>query len=136
MLYHENEVWKKKNSLNHFDVTMCSYDEAKVSELVGTLLLSTLANGIPERNSGLYRDDGLNLMRNENGQKTDRIIKELTEIFKEIDLKIEIKTSLKVINFLDIIFNLSNGTYKPYRKPSDNLLNVNTSFNHLPQIIK
>ena len=57
----------------------------------------------------------------------DRIIKEVTEIFKEIDLKTEIKTSLKVINFLDIIFNLSNGTYKPYRKPSDNLLNVNTS---------
>ena len=126
-MYHENEVWKKKNSLNHFDVTMCSYNEAEVSELVGRLVLSTLANSIPKRNSGLYRDDG---------QKTDRIIKDVTEMFKEIDLKIEIKTKLKVINFLDTTFNLSNGTYKPYRKPSNNLLNVNTSFNHLPQIIK
>ena len=59
-------------------------------------------------------------------------MKEVTEICKEIDLKIEIKTNLKVVNFLDITFNLSNDTYKPYGKPNDNLLYINTSSNHLP----
>ena len=102
---------KKKNSDNCFDVTMGSYDGAKVCELVGALVLSILANSIPKRNSGLYRDDGLILMRNEKGRKTDRIKKEATKIFKEIGFKIEIKTDLKVVDFLDITFNLSNDTY-------------------------
>ena len=43
LLHHENETWKKKNWDNCFDVTMGSYDEAEVCELVGILLLSTLA---------------------------------------------------------------------------------------------
>ena len=102
---------KKKNSDNCFDVTMGSYDGAKICELVGALVLSILANSIPKRNSGLYRDDGLILMRNEKGRKTDRIKKEVTKIFKEIGFKIEIKTDLKVVDFLDITFNLSNDTY-------------------------
>ena len=102
---------KKKNSDNCFDVTMDSYDGAKVCELVGALVLSILANSIPKRNSGLYRDDGLILMRNENGQKTDRIKQEVTKILKEIGFKTEIKTNLKVVDFLDITFNLSNHTY-------------------------
>ena len=102
---------KKKNSDNCFVVTMGSYDGAKVCELVGALVLSILANSIPKRNSGLYRDDGLILMRNEKGRKTDRIKKEVTKIFKEIGFKIEIKTDLKVVDFLDITYNLSNDTY-------------------------
>ena len=75
-------------------------------------------------------------MRNENGPNTDRTRTGVIKIFKEIGFKTEIKTNLKVVDFLDITFNLSNGTYKPYRKPNDNLLYVNTSSNHLPQIIK
>ena len=68
--------------------------------------------------------------------KTDRIRKEVIKIFKEIGFKIEIKTNLKIVDFLDITFNISNVTYKPYRKPNDNLLCVNTSSNQSPQIIK
>ena len=121
LLYHENEAWKKKNSDNCFDVTMSSYDGREVCELVGTLVLSTLANSIRKENSGLYRDDGLIPMRNENGQKKEIIRKEVTKIFKYIGFKIEIKTNFKVVEFLGITFNLSNGTYKPYRKLNDNL---------------
>ena len=33
-------------------------------------------------------------------------------------------------------FNLLDGTYKPYKKTNDQLLYVNTSSNHPPQIIK
>ena len=61
-------------------------------------------------------------MRNEHPQKTDRIRKEVIKIFKVTGLKIEIKTSLKVVAFLDITFSLFNGTYKLYRKPKNNLL--------------
>ena len=61
-------------------------------------------------------------MRNEHPQKTDRIRKEVIKIFKETGLKIEIRTSLKVVAFLDITFSLFNDTYKLYGKPKNNLL--------------
>ena len=35
-----------------------------------------------------------------------------------------------------IAFNLLDGIYKPYKRPNDRLLYVNTSSNHPPQIIK
>ena len=97
--------------------------------MVVALVLSALANSISKGDSGFYRDDGLILLRNENGQKTDRIRKKVIKIFKETDFKVEIKTN---VDFLDITLNLFNGAYKPYRKPNDKLLYVNTSSNHPP----
>ena len=43
---------------------------------------------------------------------------------------------LEIVNFLDVTFNLTDRTYRPYRKPNDKLLSIHTSFNHPPQIIK
>ena len=60
------------------------------------------------------------------------MVKEVIKIFKTIGFKTEIKTNLKVVDFLDITSNLSNGTYKPYWTPSDKLLYVDTSSNYLP----
>ena len=37
-------------------------------------------------------------------------------------------------NFLDLTFDLTNGTYKPYRKPNDQPLYINSSSNHPPSI--
>ena len=56
--------------------------------------------------------------------------------FKNAGFKIEIKTNLHIVDFLNVTFNLLNGTYKPYKKPNDQLLYANTSSNHPPQIIK
>ena len=52
---------------------MGSHDGAEVCEFVGILVFFTLANSIPKENIGFYMDDGLILMRNENGQKAGRI---------------------------------------------------------------
>ena len=46
------------------------------------------------------------------------------------------KTNLHIVDFLDVTFTLLDGTYKPYKKPNNQLLYVNTSLNHPPQIIK
>ena len=62
----------------------------------------------------------------------DGIRKEVIKVFKHTEFKIEIKTHLKIVDFLDITFNISSGTYKPYRKPNEKLLYVNTSSNHSP----
>ena len=44
--------------------------------------ISSLSNKLDTQSTGLYRDDGLVLLRNTAKQKTDRIQKDITEIFK------------------------------------------------------
>ena len=83
-----------------------------------------------------YRDDGLIILRNTNGQKMEQIRKSAIKVFKDIGFKIEVKSNLKIVHFLDVTFNLSNECYSPCKKPNDNLLYVNTSSNHPPQITK
>ena len=126
----------KKNTESCFDVIMGSFDGAKICELVGIHTLSLLSNKLDKQSTGLYRDDGLVLLRNTYKQKTDQIRKDIIEIFKNAGFKIEIKTNLHIVDFLDVTFNLLNGMYKPYKEPNDQLLHVNTSSNHPPQIIK
>ena len=132
LLYNNQESWEKKNMDSCFDVTMRSYDGTEIYELVGTRLLFLLANIIDKNNCGLYRDDGLILLCNVNRQNMDRIRKNVIKISKEVGFKIKIK----IVDFLDATFNLTNGTYPPYKKPNDPLLYVNTSSNHPPQVIK
>ena len=43
---------------------------------------------------------------------------------------------LHIVYFLDITFDLLDRTYKPYKKPNNQLLCVNTSSNHPSKIIK
>ena len=71
---------------------MGSYDGAEICDLVGINLLSLLANIIDTINCGLYRDDGLILLYNVNGQKMDLVRKKVIKIFA---FKIEIQTHLK-----------------------------------------
>ena len=115
---------------------MGSFDGAEICELVGIYILSSLSNKPDKQPTGLYRDVELVLLRNTFKQKTNRIRKDIIEIFKNAGFKIEIKTNLHIVDFLDVTSNLLDGTYKPYKKPNDQLLYVNTSSNHPPQIIK
>ena len=71
-----------------------------------------------------------------NGQQIDQLRKKIIKIVKEIGFKIDIETNLKIVNFLDMTFNLINVSYKPYKKPVDTLLYINKNSNHPPQIIK
>ena len=61
--------------------------------------------------------------------------KNIIKIFKGTGFAIDIETNLKIVDFLDITFNLNNRTYRPYKKPNDLLSYINKSLNHLPQII-
>ena len=40
------------------------------------------------------------------------------------------------VNFLDVIFNLRNESYQPYKKPNEELQYINVLTNHQPQILK
>ena len=114
---------------------MGSYDGVEVRELVGIYVLTRLTTIIKKSDCGLYRDDSLVILRNVNGQKIDRTRKNIIKIFKDVGFSINIETNLKVVDFLDITFNLNYDIYKPYKKPNDSLLYINKSSNYPPQII-
>ena len=63
---------------------------------------------------GLYRNHGMAVVKQMSGPELEIKRKKNTEIFKNYGLVITIKTNLFVVNFLDIKFNLLNGTFKPY----------------------
>ena len=50
-----------------------------------------------------------------NGQQIDQLRKRIIKIVKETGFKIDIETNLKIVNFLDMTFNLINVSYKPYK---------------------
>ena len=115
---------------------MRSNDGAEICEPTGVYILSQLSNLLKQEDVNLYRDNGLILLRNPNGQLSDRIRKNAIKLFKDIGFKTEIEANLKLVNFLGATFNLANSTYEPYRKPNDNLLYIHYSSNHSPQNIK
>ena len=138
-MFYENEAWKKKDTDTIFDVTMGSYDGAELCEFIGIYIQSLFLNILSEDNMGLYRDDGLSILRKINKQEIDRVREKIISIFKNIDFKIKIVTNFTEVDFLGVTFNLENNTYRPYKKPNDKLIKliyIDVSSNHPPQIKK
>ena len=99
----------EKDGQGLFDVTMGSWDGAKVCELVGLYLLNQLKDLIPIENAGLYRDDGLAFIRSRSGRLLDRYRKDIIELFRREGLSITCETNLSVTDYLDVIFNMETG---------------------------
>ena len=110
LLFFGNETSKKKSTERSFDVTMGSFDGAEICELIGLHIQSNLENILPKTNFGLYRDNGLVLLRNLNGQEMDKKRKTIIKILKDIGFSIDIKTNLQELDFFDVTLNLLNGT--------------------------
>ena len=101
--------WSKRNSDNTFDVTMGSYEGAEVCELIGLFILNTLQDRFG-KDVGLYRDDGLAVINTRSGRLCDRERKELAAVFDNLRLKITAQTNQLRTNFLDLVFDLNNGS--------------------------
>ena len=135
LLFHDGLPWVKRDSSNAFDVTMGSFDGAEICELVSLFILSKLKDTFGN-NIGLYRDDGLVLLDTKSGRLSNKARKDLTHAFNELGLNITAQANQLSTNFLAITFDLSNGTYKPYRKPNDEPPYINRHSNHPPPIIR
>ena len=116
-----------------FDVTVGSFDNAEVWELVRLFILNDLANKYGTNNIGLYRDDGLAIFENKTEPHAERTRKEITRRLQEQRLTITIQTNLKSVDYLDITLNLTSGLFQPYRKPNDEPLYINSKSNHPPK---
>ena len=109
---------------------------AKVWELIGIFMLSILSKHINKNHTGLYRDDGLTILKNNSGPEAEKLKKKFQKLFKEKDLDIIVQWSLKITNYLDITLNLNDGSYRPYRKPNEETNYVHINSDHPPSIIK
>ena len=89
-----------------FEVTMGSYDNAEVNDLVGLYLLNKLGPLIGTKIVGFFRDDGLVVIHQANGPKMDKIRKDIIALFKSEGLSVTIDTNLIDTDFLDVSFKL------------------------------
>ena len=74
---------------------MGSFDGAEVCELVGVYILCFLAKLINKEDCGLYRDDGLLILRNVNDQQIDRMRKKIIKTFKDVGFAIDVETNCR-----------------------------------------
>ena len=83
---------------------------------------------------GLYRDDRITVCK-ATPREIEKTKQEVSSVFKSNGLKITIEVNKKVVNFLDVTFDLSSGTYRPYMKPNNKLLYFHRLSNHLPTLL-
>ena len=57
-------------------------------------------------------------------------------MFKTVGLNATIQAGLLNLNFLDVQFNLNDGTYQPYRKPDNTPVYISKKSNHSPVVLK
>ena len=124
----------KKGKRQNFDVAMGCYNR-EVSEIIASYTLNSLSNILDKALVGLYRDNGLAIVRNLSGPEIESKRKAIITHFKECGLNITLQTNLKIVNFLDVKMKIDTGRYHPYRKP-DMSVYINRKSNHPPTLIK
>ena len=73
--------------------------------------LNHLGKSFGKDNIGLYRDDGLAIIKNKSARLADKTRKELHKAFEQFGLKITTESNLHLVNILDVTFDLSTGKY-------------------------
>ena len=80
---------------------MGNFDGAETCELVGAYLLHNIRD-THDYDFGLYRDDGLGITK-ASPRQTEKVQKNLCDIFRKHGLKITIEANKKIVNFLKIV---------------------------------
>ena len=115
----KGQIWVKKGNKD-FDVSMGSADGAEISELVGVYLISTMMGDFDKDMFGIYRDDGLMVVKG-GGPETDRARKKLIKIFQKEGLQITTECNVTLVNFLDVVLDLQSVHQVPTLNHTDQL---------------
>ena len=130
----KGEIWLKTED-EKFYVTMGSKDSAEISELVGLYVLHLISQQFPKEAFILYRDDGMAAVMG-GKQEMEKWKKKLYSLFQGLDLRITVEGGSKVIDFLDVIFDLDKGSYCPYVKPNTTTKYVSIESSHPDAVLK
>ena len=109
LLFNQEQMWMNKGS-DLLAASMGPYDGAEVCELIGIFLLNLLGWQYM-KNIGLYRDGGLSIFKNCSCPQMEKFKKHLQKVFKNNGLDVIIECNMKVVNYLDVTFNLNDSTY-------------------------
>ena len=63
---------------------------------------------------GLYRDEGLGVLRSYSGPTSGKKRKKIIKVFKDYDISVTTETNIRTVDFIDTTFDLIDYTYKPY----------------------
>ena len=129
LLFNKQQTWIKKES-GLFDVMMGAYDGAENCELVGVFILYQLSRKYNKNN----RHDDLGVFRDIIGPQAEKIKKHFQNIFHKNNLNIIVKCNLKIVDYLDVTLNLSDGSYKPFHKPNNEINYIHRESNHPPSL--
>ena len=136
LLFQNSEPWVKNLRNGNFDVTMGCNDAAQVYELVGSFILNKLTCTANKSDITLYRDDSIGIFQNFGKPEIERKKKAIVKVFKDCDLSIAIQFNIKTVGNLDVIFDLNNNVYKPFRKENNKPIYINKHSNNPPSIFK
>ena len=133
-LYFNGDPWVK-TSAPSFDVPMGAWDGAECCELVGLYLLDMMTKELFHKGRvGLYRDDGLSVVKGSKSE-ANNLGKKVIKLFKEVGLDITLEINLDSTDFLDVHMNLKDGTHRAFHKPNSTPIYIDVGSNH-PEIIK
>jgi hypothetical protein len=99
-----------------------------------SLFILMISYAMFEQDAILYRDDGLGITSS-TPRQTEKLRQSIIKVFKAHKLNITIEVGLPKVDFLDVTLDLDKELYKPYRKPGDRPLYVNSWSNHPPGVI-
>ena len=68
--------------------------------------------------------------------QNQKILKLIQYIFRENEFKIIIQCNLKIVDYLDVTFNLTDSSYRPFNKTNNEINYIHKQSNHSPSIIK
>ena len=136
LLVHQDEPWMKRNSGNLFDVPMGSFHGAELCELIGLFILNGISRIITPGRYGLYRDDGLAVIRAQRPCNLIKIENSIKSSIKSMGFEITIESGLVSTDFLDVTLDLRRDAYHPFTKPNSKTKYVNRLSNHPPHITK
>jgi len=88
-----------------------------------------------ECNLRLYRDEGLVVCEGK-PRHIEQNQKIICNFFRKFNLSITIEANKTVVNFLDVTFNLTKQSYKPYTKPGNTNLYVHKQRDYPPAVLK
>ena len=98
---------------------MGAYNGVEVCELVGNCLFYELSVLYKKKDIGLKRDDGLAVFKNKSGPESEKMKKSIQSIIRENEFKITTQCNLKIVNYLDLNFNLPDSFYRPFNKTNN-----------------
>ena len=107
-----------------------AFDGAKVCELIGLCVISTINESIYLESICLYRADGLAVLKSVTGNESELMRKRLIKTFQDNGLSITSQANIASANFLDITLNLTTESYKPCKKSNDQPLYIDKYSNH------